>query len=337
MAGISGGGFFSRFRNRINDTTSGVNPVNNITPIETNDTDVEANTTTIPTNAGQMEPTINNRITTDGFESNTSRVGNFSEIGYISLFGEYPQNRIDIPRYDLSKVVSLNTDIANFKFILSIKNGDDAPQLFANKNVMIELIAKYGRKEPIPVNHLINQRKLVVIDIAPLNDLTNRMRAAELSINLNRNETNGQIEVTRNLYTYSNYQVGDGGILVAEPSYDLNELIKYITWVVTKPNSNYDDRLIPSNELGEWNGSVPEPAGEDEPPTDTTNVPDNTSFPPIGRAGTEDAEEVMYDNQIWVWSAEFNIWQPFVVRYGSGNIGSGNQGSGEQGGGGESS
>ena len=329
MAVISGGGFFSRFRNRINDTTSGVNPVEDITPIETNDTDVEANTTTISTNAGSMEPTINNRTTDDGFESNTSRVGNFSEIGYISLFGEYPQNRIDIPRYDLSNVVSLHTNIANFNFILSLKNGDEAPQLFASKNVMIELIAKYGRKEPIPVNYLINQRKLVVIDIAPLNDLTNRMRAAELSINLNRNETNGQIEVTRNLYTYSNYQVGDGGILVAEPSYDLNELIKYITWVVTKPNSNYDDRLIPSNELGEWNGSVPEPAGEDEPPTDTTNVPDNTSFPPIGRAGIEDAEEVMYDNQVWVWSAEFDIWQPFDVRYGSGNTGSGNQGGGE--------
>ena len=315
MAAISGGGFFSRFRNRINDTTSGVNPVEDITPIETNDTDVEANTTTIPTNAGQMEPTINNRTTDDGFESNTSRVGNFSEIGYISLFGEYPQNRIDIPRYDLSKVVSLHTNIANFKFILSIKNGDGEPQLFANKNVMIDLIAKYGIKEPIPVNYLINQRKLVVIDIAPLNDLTNRMRAAELSINLNRNETNGQIEVTRNLYTYSNYQVGDGGILVAEPSYDLNELIKYITWVVTKPNSNYDERLIPSNELGEWNGSVPEPAGEDEPPTDTTNVPDNTSFPPIGRAGTEDAEEVMHDSQVWVWSVELDIWQTENERY----------------------
>ena len=288
------------------------------------------NTNTIPTNAGQMEPNINNKTTGgEGEESNTSRVGNFSEIGYISLFGEYPQNRIDIPRYDLSNVVSLHTDIANFNFILSLKNGDEAPQLFASKNVMIELIAKYGRKEPIPVNHLINQRKLVVINIAPLNDLTNRMREAELSINLNRNETNGQIEVTRNLYTYSNYQVGEGAILVAEPSYDLNELIKYITWVVTKPNSDYDERLIPANELGEWNGSVPEPAGEDEPPTDTTNVPNNTSFPPIGRAGTEDAEEVMYDSQVWVWSAAFNIWQPFAVRYGSGNTGSGNQGGGE--------
>ena len=299
MAVISGGGFFSRFRNRINDTTSGVNPVEDIVPIETNDTDVEANTTTIPTNAGQMEPTINNRTTDDGFESNTSRVGNFSEIGYISLFGEYPQNRIDIPRYDLSKVVSLHTNIANFKFILSIKNGDGEPQLFANKNVMIDLIAKYGIKEPIPVNYLINQRKLVVIDIGPLNLLTEQMIATELSINLNSNKN---VEVSRNLFTYTNYVSDADGKLVANPSYDLNELIKYITWVVTKPNQNYDDRLLAANVIGEWNGSVPEPPAEDEQPTDTTNVPDNTGS---GNQG--------------------------------GNTGSGNQGSGEQGGGGESS
>jgi hypothetical protein len=291
------------------------------------DGNISINSTTIP----RAQPSnINIRRLFIDNESVATQVGDFEPApsNVITLYGNYPQNSVDIPRYDLSDVVSLHTDIANFKFILSIKNGDGTPQLFANKNVMIELIAKYGRKEPIPVNYLINQRKLVVIDIAPLNDLTNRMREAELSINLNRNETNGQIEVTRNLYTYSNYQVADGGILVAEPSYDLNELIKYITWVVTKPNSNYDERLIPANQLGEWNGSVPEPPAEDEPPTDTTNVPDNTSFPPIGRAGTEDAEEVMYDSQVWVWSVEFNIWQPFDVRYGSGNIGSGEQGGG---------
>ena len=37
----------------------------------------------------------------------------------------------------------------------------------------------------------------------------------------------------------------------------------------------------------------------------------------------------MYDNQVWVWSAEFDIWQPFDVRYGSGNQ-NGNTGSGNQ-------
>jgi uncharacterized membrane protein YgcG len=317
MAAISGGGFFSRFRNRINDTTSGVNPVEDIVPIETNDTDVEANTTTIPTNAGQMEPTINNRTTDDGFESNTSRVGNFSEIGYISLFGEYPQNRIDIPRYDLSKVVSLHTNIANFKFILSIKNGDGEPQLFANKNVMIDLIAKYGIKEPIPVNYLINQRKLVVIDIGPLNLLTEQMIATELSINLNSNKN---VEVSRNLFTYTNYVSDADGKLVANPSYDLNELIKYITWVVTKPNQNYDDRLLAANVIGEWNGSVPEPPAEDEQPTDTTNVPDNTGS---GNQGGNTGSGNQGGN-----TGSGNQ---------GGNTGSGNQGSGEQGGGGESS
>ena len=332
MAAISGGGFFSRFRNRINDTTSGVNPVEDITPIETNDTDVEANTTTIPTNAGSMESDINNRTTGgEEDESNTSRVGNFSEIGYISLFGEYPQNRIDIPRYDLSKVVSLHTNIANFNFILSIKDGDGEPKLFCNKNVMIDLIAKYGKKEPIPVNYLINQRKIVLINIAPLNDLTEVMRGEELSINLYSNEDNGQIEVTRHLYTYSNYQVGEGGQLVAEPSYDLNELIKYVSWAVQKPNPDYDDRLIEANELGDWDSYSTEPPEEDEPPTDTTYVPSNTLYPPIGRAGIKDGENVVNNLTTWVWNVELNKWQTESERLGSENTGSGNQGGGNTG------
>ena len=309
MAAITGGGFFSRFRNRINDTTSGANLVEEVTPIETNDTDVEANTTTISTNAGSMESDINLRRSLDSDGNDiTTKVGDFTQTGYISLTGEYPQNRIDIPRYDLSKVVSLHTNIANFKFILSIKNGDGEPQLFANKNVMIDLIAKYGIKEPIPVNYLINQRKLVVIDIGPLNLLTEQMIATELSINLNSNKN---VEVSRNLFTYTNYVSDADGKLVANPSYDLNELIKYITWVVTKPNQNYDDRLLAANVIGEWNGSVPEPPAEDEQPTDTTNVPDNTGS---GNQGGNTGS----GNQ-------------------GGNTGSGNQGSGEQGGGGESS
>ena len=273
--------------------------VGNFTPIESSE-NITIQTELVPTNASQIESDINLRRTldSDGYYT-TTKVGDFDEIGYISLIGEYPQNRIDIPRYDLSKVVSLGTNIANFNFILSLKDGDGEPKLFANKNVMIDLIAKYGKKEPIPVNYLINQRKLVVIDIGPLNLLTEQMIATELSINLNSNKN---VEVSRNLFTYTNYVSDEDGKLVANPSYDLNELIKYITWVVTKPNQNYDDRLLPSNVIGDWNGSVPEPPAEDEQPTDTTNVPDNTGS---GNQG--------------------------------GNTGSGNQGSGEQGGGGESS
>jgi len=291
--------------------------VGNFTPIESSE-NITIQTELVPTNASQIESDINLRRTldSDGYYT-TTKVGDFDEIGYISLIGEYPQNRIDIPRYDLSKVVSLGTNIANFNFILSLKDGDGEPKLFANKNVMIDLIAKYGKKEPIPVNYLINQRKLVVIDIGPLNLLTEQMIATELSINLNSNKN---VEVSRNLFTYTNYVSDEDGKLVANPSYDLNELIKYITWVVTKPNQNYDDRLLPSNVIGDWNGSVPEPPAEDEQPTDTTNVPDNTGS---GNQGGNTGSGNQGGN-----TGSGNQ---------GGNTGSGNQGSGEQGGGGESS
>ena len=282
--------------------------VGNFTPIESSE-NITIQTELVPTNAGQMESDINLRRTT--------KVGDFDEIGYISLIGEYPQNRIDIPRYDLSKVVSLGTDIANFNFILSLKVGDEEPKLFANKNVMIDLIAKYGKKEPIPVNYLINERKIVLIQLEPLNLLTEQMIATELSINLNSNKN---VEVSRNLFTYTNYVSDEDGKLLANPSYDLNELIKYITWVVTKPNQNYDDRLLPSNVIGEWvstiNTETNTETGEDEPSTDTTNVPPppsdtgsgnqggsgNTgSYEPVGRAGTSQGEVVVLQTQPYLW------------------------------------
>ena len=291
--------------------------VGNFTPIESSE-NITIQTELVPTNAGQMESDINLRRTLDDDGSyTTTKVGDFDEIGYISLIGEYPQNRIDIPRYDLSKVVSLGTDIANFNFILSLKVGDEEPKLFANKNVMIDLIAKYGKKEPIPVNYLINERKIVLIQLEPLNLLTEQMIATELSINLNSNKN---VEVSRNLFTYTNYVSDADGKLVANPSYDLNELIKYITWVVTKPNQNYDDRLLPSNVIGEWvstiNTETNTETGEDEPSTDTTNVPPppsdtgsgnqggsgNTgSYEPVGRAGTSQGEVVVLQTQPYLW------------------------------------
>tara|TARA_B110000285_G_scaffold208038_1_gene247911 strand:+ start:471 stop:1397 length:927 start_codon:yes stop_codon:yes gene_type:complete len=291
--------------------------VGNFTPIESSE-NITIQTELVPTNAGQMESDINLRRTLDDDGSyTTTKVGDFDEIGYISLIGEYPQNRIDIPRYDLSKVVSLGTDIANFNFILSLKVGDEEPKLFANKNVMIDLIAKYGKKEPIPVNYLINERKIVLIQLEPLNLLTEQMIATELSINLNSNKN---VEVSRNLFTYTNYVSDEDGKLLANPSYDLNELIKYITWVVTKPNQNYDDRLLPSNVIGEWvstiNTETNTETGEDEPSTDTTNVPPppsdtgsgnqggsgNTgSYEPVGRAGTSQGEVVVLQTQPYLW------------------------------------
>lgn len=272
------------------------------------DDNISIKSTTIP----KINPSNINirRGIVDG-ESVAIKVGNFEESDVITLFGDYQQNSVDIPKFDLSKLNTLPTDVADFKFVLSIKDGNDEPKLYASDKVTKELIRKYGDKNPIPVNYLINERKIVVVNIEPFKELIQRMRDSELSINLNRNDSNGQVEVTKNLFSYSNYKTSAAGSLVANPTYDLKELVKYISWVVSKPNPNYDDRLISANELGEWNGYTTEEPDVDEPSTETTNTPppQTNQYPPIGRVGIEDGEEVFKNGTLYTWFIESNEWE----------------------------
>lgn len=247
-------------------------------------------------------------------------VGNFPEIAKIRLYGEYPQNFVDVPKYDLSKVnVLLDQDI-NFDFILCLKDGLDAePQLYAAYKFFKTLMDEYKVDgSPFAVNDIIEEKNIVVIDIKPLKEKVEFLRRKELSINLNRNEVAGQVEVRKNLFVYSNYDVGSEGVLVANPSYDINELIKYITWVVTKPAANYDDRLIPVEELGDFDGYIPEDDAEDDSPSTQTNTqtdddgnptdPNPNRFPPIGRRGVQPGETVVFNGKYWEWDAINEQW-----------------------------
>jgi len=247
-------------------------------------------------------------------------VGNFPEIAKIRLYGEYPQNFVDVPRYDLSKVnVLLDQDI-NFDFILCLKDGLDAePQLYAAYNFFKTLMDEYKVDgSPFAVNDIIEEKNIVVIDIKPIKEKVEFLRRKELSINLNRNEVAGQVEVRKNLFVYSNYDVGSEGVLVANPSYDINELIKYITWVVTKPAANYDDRLIPVEELGDFDGYTPEDDVEDDSPSTQTDTqtdddgnptdPNPNRFPPVGRRGVQPGETVLFNGKYWEWDGINEEW-----------------------------
>jgi len=251
------------------------------------------------------------------------RVGNFSEIAQIRLYGEYPQDFVDIPRYDLSKVnVLLDQDI-EFDFILCLKEGADSePQLYASARFFQTLMKEYRVDgSPFAVNDIIEEKNIVVVDIKPIKEKVEELRAKELSINLNRNEISGQVEVRKNLFVYSNYQVGSGGVLEANPTYDINELIKYITWVVSKPAANYDDRLIPTNELGDYDGYTKEekeadtntdsPSNEKDTQTDDNGNPKDPNpktFLPIGRRGVQPGETVLFNGKYWEWDAVNEEW-----------------------------
>ena len=234
---------------------------------------------------------------------------------------KYPQISIDFDKYDIESSITVidNPDI-DFDFILSLKDGTEGiPDLYATKKLMDILADDYYNQKPFAVNSVIQKENIVVVDIKPLKEKVEALRAKELSINLNRNEIAGQVEVRKNVFVYSNYQVGSGGVLEATPTYDMIELIKYISWVVTKPAANYDDRLIPSDVLGDYDGyseeeeSAPADSPSEQTDTQTTDTGDTPPPPPgqytpIGRMGLGAGETVFKDGDYWEWDAEYGTW-----------------------------
>ena len=276
------------------------------------------------------EKNIRQRIVEDEIQKQV--VGNFEKNGSIRLSGEFPQNYVDVPTYDLSKIIVIENPEVTFDFILCLKDGEESiPKLYATKIFYDILISEYNDSRPFGVNDVIEEQNIVVIDLKPLKEKVEVLRNAELSINLNRNEINGQVEVKRNLFVHSNYDVGEDGVLIANPTYDFIELLKYISWVVTKPAANYDDRLIPATDLGDFQSFPKELPDEDEP-SDTVDdtVDDNDNpvddndgfkedpdapddpgagrFPPIGRRGVEPGETVLFNNIYYEWDAENQKW-----------------------------
>jgi hypothetical protein len=232
---------------------------------------------------------------------------------------KYPQVNVNVVKYDLSKIQTTDNPDINFDFVVSLKDGlDGIPQLWATDKFLKALEAEYTKGKPFGVNDIIEKKNIVVVDIKPLKEKVEALRKKELSINLNRNEIKGQVEVRKNVFVNSNYKVGADGSLEAIPTYEIEELLKYLSWVVSKPSSNYDDRLIPTNELGDFDGYSKEEDIPEDSPSEQTNTSTNENneavsspislYPPIGRKGTTANETVFRDGKYWEWDGEFESW-----------------------------
>jgi hypothetical protein len=232
---------------------------------------------------------------------------------------KYKQVNVNVVKYDLSKIQTTDNPDINFDFVVSLKDGlDGIPQLWATDKFLKALEAEYTKGKPFGVNDIIEKKNIVVVDIKPLKEKVEALRKKELSINLNRNEIKGQVEVRKNVFVNSNYKVGADGSLEAIPTYEIEELLKYLSWVVSKPSSNYDDRLIPTNELGDFDGYSKEEDIPEDSPSEQTNTSTNENneavsspislYPPIGRKGTTANETVFRDGKYWEWDGEFESW-----------------------------
>jgi hypothetical protein len=267
----------------------------------------------------QLERSVREIVDDDGLVT-SFRANNITQNGFITLYGNYPQNKVDIPRFDLSSINVINDEDVTFNFILCIKDGKNTePQLYATSEVFNNLQQNYNDSNPIPVNYLIHQRKIVIIDIAPLKEKIAELRVAELNLDINLSNVGEKeyVQVFKHVFANSNYEEDSVTGFKANPTYSIIELLRYISWVVAKPPQNYNNRVLPANTIGQW-GAI-----ETEEPSDTTpsvqvnnNVDENNNqatpplptYPPIGREGLYDEDEAYYNGKLYLWDADVNQW-----------------------------
>ena len=201
---------------------------------------------------------------------------------------------------DLSKVVALvNAQEARF---VAMSDSD----LRSQTGIFQERFAKGESEFAVDAEHI------VLVNLSPLKQKISELRADELNLDINLTASNGEkkyVQVHRNLFEKSNYQTTNEGGLKAEPTYDYIELVKYISWVVRKPNTNYNERILQANLLGQYGSIEVTTPSPTQPSINVTTTPPSTQYPPIGRKGVEDEEEVLFNGELYWWIESLQQWR----------------------------
>jgi hypothetical protein len=303
------------------------------TQLPTNDTNVTAVSNPPNTTPNTILDNLSPVEEPEFAETIYVKVSDFNQNGTITLVGNYPQNFVDFPKYDLSPIRFL-PDI-NFRFLLAIKETKTSSEsvFYTSKRFYIELMNLYSKNKPYLPNYVIKQEKVVVIALDGIKELINDLHIKELNTFLNKIPT----IVIKNVFEFSNY--GAEPDYEINSTYDLDELVRYIDWVVSKPPANYNERLLAEDLIGEWVSNREEEEVEEiddtTPPVDEPSNDNNTEgpFPPIGRKGGFIGEIVVSDfGAEFIWNGA--IWVLYDSETGT-TAGSGNQGAGSNGGGGD--
>ena len=63
--------------------------------------------------------------------------------------------------------------------------------------------------------------------------------------------------------------------------------MRYISWVVSKPPQNYNDRVLPAQSLGEWSSIEDDTPTESEPSNQTNSEVDDNNNPVLDENGSQ--------------------------------------------------
>jgi hypothetical protein len=242
-----------------------------------------------------------------------STISKFNNSGFIRISGEYKQNFVDFPKIDISNIKIV--DGTSFKFFLSIKEtvNDANPILYTSKPFYDELVYTYSQNNPY---YVPAAAKVPAIVVVTLDGIKKKIEALHFS-ELNQTADNGVL-VLKNVFANSNFNLGidpsvsDYRKAVSKPTYNIDDIVRYVDWVVQKPEAKYEDRLIRGKKLGRWkyntggeiyDSAVPLPG---ELPNNLNNP---TTFPPFGRPGDFQNEIATDDKNIdWKWNINTQQW-----------------------------
>jgi len=234
-----------------------------------------------------------------------SKISFFDGVDDIVLEGDYSQNKIETPKFNLN--IKTLEDVT-FRFILSVKKTieDSNPQLYTSSAFYNDLIKSYQENNPYMIMNAIKSEAIVAITYSDYLKQIEGYRSIELNV--------GKVGVVvqRNLFVDSNYNLINGAVppaLEANPSTNIDDLVRYIDWIVSKPSAVYDERLLDPTEIGSWNfvtptgiENAPPPLPPTPPPT-APPAPTPSRYQPVGREGFYSGEEVTASNgfsYIWV-------------------------------------
>lgn len=263
-------------------------------------------------NTTRVKPSIEADIE---YDDTLITVSNFRDSGYIRITGDYKQNYVDYRKIDITNLKVV--DGTTFRFLLSIKqtSDDSNPTLYTSKKFYDELISTYTNNNPYFIPAATKQEAIVVIELAEIKQKVEGLHGSEL----NSTADNGVL-VLKNLFVNSNFTFNSDAPSETEyktaksnPTYNIEDVVRYIDWVVSKPNPNYDERLINTKLIGRWkyannlgeviDSSIP---NENELPNNLNNP---TTFPPFGRPGDYQNEtDFDDDDNEWLWDINKQQW-----------------------------
>jgi len=180
----------------------------------------------ITTNKSLPEVAIVNRETR---QIQTIPPDDFKKYGKFLLEGEYTQNSVSFDKFSFDDILGLDT--IKFEFILKLINASDV-RYYTSTQTLTDLIEFNQDNAPYFSHEILKPSSIVTINVKELLTLLSQQKSDEAA-----DKTN----VFFNLFldTLTN-------------KLDYTKLVEYIDWVVSKPPTNYDDRIIPVGNLGIW-------------------------------------------------------------------------------------